>query len=209
MEIKIILTSYFLTYMYGDRAYEDPLLLSREIIKKAYNDGLYYISSKKNIEGILKEKNKRTLYVFAGIPTFQDVCMNLYPSEKLYALKIKLPYEVLARFEYDVQEKVMIGQNISLTDTQKITLGLNYENEALSYKETKDEEILEPIPTEITKLFQKEIENYRYAILTSVEYLKNSLIKFLESERSKKLLEDEKNLELIKKCYEELICLKE
>lgn len=195
--------------MYGDRAYEDPLLLSREIIKKAYNDGLYYISSKKNIEGILKEKNKRTLYVFAGIPTFQDVCMNLYPSEKLYALKIKLPYEVLARFEYDVQEKVMIGQNISLTDTQKITLGLNYENEALSYKETKDEEILEPIPTEITKLFQKEIENYRYAILTSVEYLKNSLIKFLESERSKKLLEDEKNLELIKKCYEELICLKE
>ena len=49
MNVKIILTSYFLKFMYGDRAYDDPLLLSREIMKKAYNEGLYYISSNKNI----------------------------------------------------------------------------------------------------------------------------------------------------------------
>ena len=60
MNVKIILTSYFLKFMYGDRAYDDPLLLSREIMKKAYNEGLYYISSNKNIDAVLKSNSKRT-----------------------------------------------------------------------------------------------------------------------------------------------------
>ena len=107
MNVKIILTSYFLKFMYGDRAYDDPLLLSREIMKKAYHEGLYYISSNKNIDDILKDNSKRTLYLFAGIPSFQDVCMNLFPREELYALKINIPYQAMVNLNYDDEEKVI------------------------------------------------------------------------------------------------------
>ena len=89
--------------MYGDRAYDDPLLLSREIMKKAYHEGLYYISSNKNIDDILKDNSKRTLYLFAGIPSFQDVCMNLFPREELYALKINIPYEAKIAYGFYAQ----------------------------------------------------------------------------------------------------------
>ena len=119
--------------MYGDRAYDDPLLLSREIMKKAYHEGLYYISSNKNIDDILKDNSKRTLYLFAGIPSFQDVCMNLFPREELYALKINIPYEAMVNLKYDKEEKVMAGEDVDVSHSEKITLGLIYDAKDLHY----------------------------------------------------------------------------
>ena len=202
MIIKIILTSYFLKFMYGDRAYDDPLLLSREIMKKAYNEGLYYISSYKNIESMLQKKPKRTLYLFAGIPSFQDVCMNLFPSEELWALKITIPYEALVDLKYDEEEKVMVGKNVSIEKSEKITLGLAYENNTLFYKEKDEKYVYVPDKDKIIKDFIHELESYQYTIKSSVEYLQKRLNTFLNSECSKALLDDVSSLNTIKECYE-------
>ena len=209
MTIKIILTSYFLTYMYGDRAYEDPLLLSREILKKTYSEGLYYISSPKNIESLMNNPHsRRTLYVFAGIPTFKDVCMNLYPNEKLSALKITLPYETLASFQYDNEEKVLCGKKITLEEMMPTELGLTYEKEKLKYVEITEDYSFTPEEEAIIHEFQKEIENFRYAILTSVEYLKNLLVAFLQKRANEELYNNNAYLNMVKECYEELTCSK-
>ena len=209
MTIKIILTSYFLTYMYGDRAYEDPLLLSREILKKAYSEGLYYISSSKNIASLMNNPNsRRTLYVFAGIPTFNDICMNLYPNEKLSALKITLPYETLADFQYDNEEKVLCGKKIALNEMVPTELGLTSEKEKLKYVEITEDYSFTPDQEEIIHEFQKEIANFRYAILTSVEYLKNLLVAFLQKRVDEKLYNNDAYLNMVKECYEELTCTK-
>ncbi|MBD9075459.1 hypothetical protein EGP91_05630 [bacterium] len=202
MNVKIILTSYFLKFMYGDRAYDDPLLLSREIMKKAYNEGLYYISSNKNIDAVLKSNSKRTLYLFAGIPSFQDVCMNLFPSEELYALKITIPYEAMVNLKYDDEEKVMVGKNVDVSHSEKITLGLIYDKEVLHYALKDENYHYEPDKNQIIKEFIQELESYQYTIKSSVEYLQKRLNDFLSSEACKSALDDENSLNDIKECYE-------
>ena len=37
MDIHILLTDYQLKFMYGERAFQDPILLSREVLKKAWS----------------------------------------------------------------------------------------------------------------------------------------------------------------------------
>ena len=202
MNVKIILTSYFLKFMYGDRAYDDPLLLSREIMKKAYHEGLYYISSNKNIDDILKDNSKRTLYLFAGIPSFQDVCMNLFPREELYALKINIPYEAMVNLKYDKEEKVMAGEDVDVSHSEKITLGLIYDAKDLHYVLKEENYHYEPDKDQIIKEFIQELESYQYTIKSSVEYLQKRLNDFLTSDACKRALDDENTLNDIKECYE-------
>lgn len=198
--------------MYGDRVYEDPLLLSREVIKKAYNEGLYYISSEKNIASILENpEKKRSFLVFAGIPTFQEVCIDLSPSKTLNALKINLPYEKLATFIYNKNgESFLEHHDIELKEEylEKVNLYLSFQNNQLEYleEETKN---LEENKEEIVKYFQKEIESFRFAILNNIDYLREKLLTFLESEECKFALEKEEILKMIKECYEEFVFLKD
>lgn len=214
MTIKIILTSYLLTYMYGDRVFQDPLLLSREVLKKSYQDSLYYISNEKNINAILKDcSKKRHLFVFAGIPSFEEVCTDLYPNPVLMAIKIHLPYELFASFFYERDEECYLVKNdilIKESYLEKVYLTLAYEDNHLFYKETKVDEIkditLSLTEEEICKIkkeFQSSIESYRYAIMTNIKYLKEKLITFLESCDSE-ALDNEELLPIIKESFETL-----
>jgi len=201
MNLRIMLTSFSLTYMYGDRVYGYPFLLSREVIKKAYNEGLYFISSEKNIEDILNNpEKKRSILVFAGIPTFQAVCVDLSPRKELTALKIKLPYEELAKFTYKKETKQTL-ENKEMTipkdSLEKVNLYLTFQNNELEYLE-KNLENLEENEEEILKYFAKEMESFRFAILNKVEYLKEKLESFLSSNVSKEFYEQEENLKMIK-----------
>jgi len=209
MNIKIVLTSYLLTYMYGDLVFHNSLLLTREVIKKAYTEGLFYISSEKNIDEILKQKDKkRTLLTFSGIPSFEEVCMNLSPSRNIYALKIKLPYEELASFTYQETKEILTKKQVSLEEAvmTKIKLNLNYIDKELCYNENEcNEDELELAKDEILKHFKKEIENYRYAIENRMNYLRKLLFEFLETEKSKAFLEDTEKLQELKESYEELM----
>jgi len=194
--------------MYGDLAFQNSLLLTREVIKKAYNEGLYYISSEKNIDDIIENKigSKRKILAFSGIPSFEEVCMNLSPSKKLCALKINLPYEVLAEFKYEEKEEALEKKGISLKDIplEKVILQLAMEEGKLCYKETGEISDLES-KEEAMKHLKKEIDNYRFAIENRVIFLRKALVEFLESEESKNALEDPKKLEEMKKTYEELM----
>lgn len=204
MNLRIMLTSFSLTYMYGDRVYGYPFLLSREVIKKAYNEGLYFISSEKNIEDILNNpEKKRSILVFAGIPTFQAVCVDLSPRKELTALKIKLPYEELAKFTYKKETLENEEMTIPKDSLEKVNLYLTFQNNELEYLE-KNLENLEENEEEILKYFAKEMESFRFAILNKVEYLKEKLESFLSSNVSKEFYEQEENLKMIKECYEEL-----
>jgi len=200
--------------MYGDRAFQDPLLLSREVIKKAFLEGLFYISSEKNIERILKNKklDNRTYYVFAGVPSFQEVCIDSSPNEKICALKVNLPYEELADFTYDNEEKVLIKDHVSFENVtfEKNMLKLCYENSHLSYVPLLDGEdaksnLSEVSSLEILKVFAKEIKNYQYAILNKIEFLRQVWDEFFRSQSSKAILDDMTILNDIKSSYEELV----
>lgn len=210
MDVQIVLTSYLLTYMYGDLAFQNSLLLTREVIKKAYHEGLYYISSEKNIDSLIQgaEQKKRRLLTFSGIPTFEEVCMNLSPSKVIYALKITLPYEELATFQYLEKKEILDKKNVMLQKgvLEKKTLYLNYEEGLLCYKETpQTEDYFQEKIEEIEKHFKKEIENYKFAIENRMNDLRKSLFEFLETDASKALLEDQAKLQEIKESYEELM----
>jgi len=210
VNVQIVLTSYLLTYMYGDLAFSSSLLLTREVIKKAYNEGLYYVSNEKNIDDILNEGNikKRRLLTFSGIPSFEEVCMNLSPSKTIFALKINLPYEELATFKYSEKKEILDKKDVVLQRDmlEKKMLYLSYEDGALCYKDTQDHEVvLEEKIEEIEKHFKKEIENYKFAIENRMNFLRKALFEFLETEASKELLEDQVKLQEIKESYEELM----
>ena len=128
--------------------------------------------------------------------------MNLFPSEELCALKITIPYEALVDLKYDEEEKVMVGKNVSIEKSEKITLGLVYENNTLFYKEKDEKYVYVPDKDKIIKDFIHELESYQYTIKSSVEYLQKRLNTFLNSESSKALLDDVSSLNTIKECYE-------
>lgn len=213
MEIQIILTSYLLRFMYGDRAFQDPLLLSLEIIKKAYNEGLYFVTSEKNIEYILENGvlPQRSIFVFAGIPSFQEVCIDLSPSEKLVALKILAPYEELAKFAYQEEDdKTLIGRCVDLSDAQmeKVELILDYHDKKLQYEiweGTAKKVFNELEKEEIIHAFSQEIRNYHYTIINKLAYLRDSLVDFLQSSSSDKILDDAVTLQKVAQQYE-ILC---
>ena len=210
MNIQIVLASYFLTYMYGDLVFQNSLLLTREVLKKAYNEGLYYISNEKNIENLLhnSESRKRRILAFSGIPSFEEVCMNLSPCKVIHAIKIILPYEELASFSYKEKKEILEKHIVDMDRVvfEKKILYLTCEDGILCYKEfLENEDILEEKKEDILKHLKKEIENYKFAIENKINFLRKSFFEFLETETSKVILEDHKKLQEIKESYEELM----
>ncbi len=209
MHIRILLSSYLLTYMYGDLVFHNIFLLTREVLKKAYNEGLYYISNEKNIDDIMSGniQNRKRILAFSGIPTFEEVCMNLSPTKKISVLQINLSYESLASFTYKKEKEALIGfvptfEDLMLT---KKTLYLSYEEGKLCYSDVDNRGTLEDHLEDIIKYFRKEIENYKYAIENKINFLRKNLFEYLETETSKSDLEDEEKLKVLKESYEELM----
>lgn len=199
--------------MYGNRVFQNPFLLSLEIVKKAYNESLYYISSPSHIEAILEHpEEKRNIFVFAGIPSFKEVCIHLYPNKTLTALKLKLPYESLADFQYQKRDEATLEkQNVEVKkeNLEKVTLYLTYKDHTLCYAEQESELVFtEDRKEEIIKSFVTETKNYVYEITENINFLKKKLESFLLSSICKEKLEDEEFLQMIKEIYEEFMAVK-
>ena len=211
MNIQIILTSYLLKFMFGENPFQDPFLLSREVIKKAYNEGLYFISNERTIDAFLKEKEsdrRGNLFVFAGIPNFEDICLNLSALPTLYAVKISLPYEVLVDFQLETShgDMVLFKENVSISKKflEKVVLDLYFNHQKLEYRVSSSNKEIVPL-AETTRFFIQNIKNYHYAISNKVKFLEEEVTTFLNSQEGLKKLEKEENLQLVKEIYEELV----
>ncbi len=211
MNVQIVLTSYLLKFMFGENPFQDPFLLSREIIKKAYNEGLYFISNERTVDAFLNEKEsdrRGNLFVFAGIPSFEDICLNLSALKTIYAIKIQLPYEELIDFELEFShgDMILYKNDVSLPKKclEKVYLDLTLENEQLVYKLDGNNENTIPLNETLAFLLHN-IKNYQYTIKSKVSFLEEQLSDFLATEEGLAKLENQENLQLVKEIYEELV----
>lgn len=208
MNIQIVLTDYILKFMYGDQTFQDQRLLSLEVMKKAYQEGLYFISKKENIEKIIENqafKNK-SIFVFAGIPTLEEAALDLSILKELYAIKMYFPYETLVDFLYDEDNKTLNKRVKELPELQKVKLKLVVSDKEIAYQET-DEDVQEwnqEEEQELISYFRKKMEEYHYILIKKLEELREQLLSFLSSKESMAALEDEESLESLALLYEEL-----
>lgn len=137
------------------KRYYLPIFRKSELFFKCYNEGLYHITKEENIinileSGYLKASSKyqsygdKKVFLFAGIPTVEDVCINTSFKEKLVAIKINPTYEQLLTFIFRNKDDEAIAYlgNLSLTDKQIeiVYLGLYKEKDNFIYKTISKEE---------------------------------------------------------------------
>lgn len=208
--MHIQLTSYLLQFKYSDFAYEDPLLLSREIIKKAYNEGLYYIASSKEIDKIIKNKkiSQNDISLYAGIPTLQDLSFGNEICSSFYALRICFPYEILASFNY--ANGGLFSNHVSLMNIplKKECLKLEIVDDTPMYVEDKSKYVLTRERQDMIKnYFIHDLKNDYYLIQSNINYLGEQLTNFLSSSECLNQLDNLDYLNYIKETYEEIIPL--
>ena len=214
MDIHILLTDYQLKFMYGERAFQDPILLSREVLKKAYHDGLYFIGREKVIDKICENKkfSTRSLFFFAGIPSIEEISLVNVVSPVLYAVKIELSYEVLAMFSYGSfgGETVLKRENISLQEysIKKVCLHLKMVDKKPVYVEEERIERASFCPEEKEELkdyFLHSIKEYKFIVEKNLDALRKKLENFLNSSQGLGFIDDPDNLQRVKESYEDLV----
>lgn len=214
MDIHILLTDYQLKFMYGDRAFQDPILLSREVLKKAYHDGLYFIGREKVIDKICENKtfSTRSAFFFAGIPSIEEISLVNVVSPVLYAVKIELPYEILAMFSYGSfgGETVLKRKDISLQkySLKKVCLHLKMMDKKPVYIEEKE---MERTPfclgekEELKEYFLHSIKEYKFIVEKNLDALRKKLENFLNSPQGMWFMDSPDNLQRVKESYEDLV----
>ena len=214
MNIQIILTDYILKYMYGEQTFQDKRLLSLEVIKKAYQEGLYFVSKEEHIKAILNHQTfpSKNIYVFAGIPSLEAIALDLSIIPKLSAIKIQLPYETLASFKMEEGKNTLKGSKIQISQmemTQK-NLQLDIKEKQIAYKESDEQDkttftlYTQEERRELQKYLYKRIVEYEYIIHKKLEQLRGLLVNFLNSKACLNALDDEEYLQNLAEIYEDL-----
>ncbi|MBR1748580.1 MAG: hypothetical protein IJ743_02150 [Bacilli bacterium] len=209
MKIQIVLTDYILKFMYGDQTFQDQRLLSLEVMKKAYQEGLYFISKKENIDQILKNRKfkSKNIFAFAGIPTLEEAVLDLSIQKELYAIKMFFPYEVLVDFSFDENNKTLNKRVKQLPEMHQAKLKLSITDKEIVYEETEEEDnktFTQEEEQELITHFTKKMEEYHYILIKKLEELRGVLVTFLTSKESMSALENEESLESLALLYEDL-----
>ena len=210
MNIQIILTDYILRFMYGEQTFQDKRLLSLEVIKKAYQEGLYFISKKDNIDEIVKNQQfkSKNIFVFAGIPTLEEAALDLTILNEMYAVKLQVPYEVLAEFSYDEENKTLRKKKVKIENLLPVKLRLVVQDKDIHYEECEYEEEVSLLnPSDCTELichFKRGIEQYHYILVKKLEELRDQLVSFLSSKDCVSALDDVECLNQLALIYEDL-----
>lgn len=174
------------------KRYYSPVLEKNDLLLKCYNEGLYHITKEENIidileSGYLKASNRyqsygdRKVFLFAGIPTVADICINGSFKEKLVAIKINPTYEQLASFIYRSKDDESIAYlgNLSLADKQIeiVYLGLSKEKDNFIYKTISKEEYDNYKPNFDNKDFQnnfvRQLKSWIMGLNKQYEYTMN------------------------------------
>jgi len=199
--------------MYEDQPFHDPILLSREVLKKAYHEGLFYIAKKEMVEEAYQNKkfSTRKVFVTAGVPSIEEIALTHAICPTFYALKINLPYEILAEFQYkdDIDFATLENNHLDLNDAtlEIVSLDLTIEEKKPIYivKKDLDQDHTSWQQEDIEyakKYFLKSIQEYIYIIKKNLDLLKEKLI--IYASMNEQTFEDDKMLQLFKESYETL-----
>lgn len=216
----------------ANKTSKNSLLASRDLMLKAYNEGIYHFTSDEASKAIMETNyvrasnaftsyGKKCSFFFAGIPSFEDLAVNSLISskdgmaKKLTAVKINLSYEELAKFNYRDRNDFALLHDGNLNfdnDKAKIEyLGLVIENGKPSYKPISEKEY-ETYDVDLSNLDNKKLKGILSAKLelTAIglrkdyEYFKKSFVNALKEERTSARIARE-NEEIIEQNREEFI----
>jgi len=156
-------------------------VLKNEIIKRAINGGLYFITKEENADKIIEESLisspepfisyglKKPIF-YGGIPDFAISCLDLKLPPVMTAIKLEIPYETLALFQIELNGSSykLFYPNllIEAMELKKVYLGLTTEDYHFCYKE----------------ISETEAENYEIAVpLSNVKFLEKNMAKEIRS----------------------------
>lgn len=131
------------------------MILKNEIIKKAVNKGIYYITTEEKADKIIEESMlissepfvsyglKKPIF-YCGIPSLPVALFDFKLPWIMTAIKIHVPYETLALFQIEMKGKAykLFYPNFIVEESniEKVYLGLTVEDCKLCYKEITLEE---------------------------------------------------------------------
>lgn len=206
----------------GTKMVNNPLIQSRESIIKCYHQGLYHITSDDAADKIISSNEVRAssrfasysihkrAFFFAGIPEFDNVCVNGTAGKTLTAVRVKLPYEKLAEFDQRSINDGAISYKGDLSlegaTVEKVRLGLKEKDGQLMYEEITEEEFKNyevNLSPEKNKIVQNNLSLKIRSLITGMrkeyEIFKENFNKFLNDEKSGIKLTKETRQELIEK----------
>ncbi len=147
-------------------------ILKNEIIKKAIQEGIYFITSEEQANKIVEESLidspepffsyglKKPIF-YAGIPDFSVACLDLKKQKIITTIKLNIPYETLALFQietyrdsYKLYYPNLLIEPFTL---KKVYLGVTLKNNKFYYQEISEAE-KENYRVRIPKIKIKEIE---------------------------------------------------
>lgn len=182
----------------ADKFVHSPLISSRDTIMRSYQEGLIHFTSNEAVDSIIKSKKMhpsnmfssygaKKCFFFAGIPDIGTMCINIEIAKTMTALRVKLPYEELVKFNLrDSDGAVSYKGNLDLSNAilEKVRFGLKEKEGNLYYSEITEEEYnnykLDVSPTK-----QKIINNkLAYNIYANVQGLKKEWNNFTNKLRS-------------------------
>lgn len=133
-----------------------PLFQSRETVLRSYSEGLYHITSDEAADKIIASQElhasgrftsydiHKRCFFFGGVPDFENVCLNVTPGVTLTAVRVMLPYEELANFDYRGMNDgaITCRGDLSLANAkvEKVRLGLKERDGELYYSPISEEE---------------------------------------------------------------------
>lgn len=192
---ELFLKANFLVNPIINPTLTSKIILKNEIIKKAINDGIFYITTEENADKIIEESliNSAEPFIsyglkkpifYGGIPTLPVSLADFKLPWVLTAIKINVPYETLALFQIEMTNKAykLFYPNFLVEpfDLKKVYLGLTIEDYQLCYKEITEEEknnYKVQIPQNKIKNIEKKLAKELKPMLQTLKQEKRKLTK--------------------------------
>lgn len=192
------------------------LLEYRDLLLKAYNDGIYHFTSSENADKIMDSASvkasdvimsygKKKSFFFAGKPDIESLAMNsIELQKKLTAIKINLSYEELASFNYRKgNDEALSFEGDFEFDKEKaqiVRFGLKNNNGFLFYEQISEEEYkdydVDLSNSELSGVKSnmiRKLKGFAIGMKREYELLSKSVSEFLKDERTTAYVLNEMN----------------
>lgn len=152
---ELFLKANFLVNPILNPTLKSKTILKNEIIKRAINEGLYFITDEEQANKIIEESLinspepiisyglKKPIF-YGGIPNFAVSCLDLNLPQVITAVKLEINYQTLALFQIETYEQAykLFYPNLIIEpfELKKVYLGLTIEDYQFCYKEISEEE---------------------------------------------------------------------
>lgn len=171
----LFLKANFIVNPVLQKTLDSPVILKSEIIRRAFQEGLYYVTDNDNADKIMEESMihspepilsyglKKPIF-YGGVPDFSVSCIDLKLPKVFIAIKMTIPYETLALFQMEKASTYykLYYPNFLVEefDLKKVFYGLTTKEQKFCYQEIKEEDALNyqvQIPLQEVKQIEKNL----------------------------------------------------